>query len=62
MFLAPHPPLEIPEPWFSMVRDIELPRNVGEWSPGQSPLQLYNLPGFIGARYSRDDWHEVWRV
>lgn len=62
MFLAPHPPLEIPEPWYSMVRDIEPARNVGEWSRGQSPLQLYNLPGFVGAHHSREDWREVWRV
>lgn len=62
MFLAPHPPFDVPEPWYSMVRDIALPRNVGVWSPGQSPLQLYNLTGFVGSRYSRDDWREVWRV
>ncbi|MBD9527163.1 sulfatase [Paracoccus sp. PAR01] len=62
MFLAPHPPFHIPEPWYSMVRDIQMPRNVGRWSPGQSPLQLYNMTGIIGTRYSRDEWHEVWRV
>lgn len=62
MFLAPHPPLDIPEPWYSLVKDIELPQNVGQWSEGQSPLQLYNLPGYLGSRYSREDWREVWRV
>lgn len=64
MFLAPHPPLEIPQPWYSLVQDqeVELPSNVGRWSEGQSPLQLYNLPGFIGSRYSREQWREVWRV
>ncbi|MCA0270716.1 MAG: sulfatase-like hydrolase/transferase [Proteobacteria bacterium] len=62
MFLAPHPPFQIPEPWFSEVRDIEMPRNVGQWSAGQSPLQLHNLTGFIGARYDRAAWQEVWRV
>lgn len=62
MFLAPHPPFDIPEPWFSMVKEIELARNVGQWSEGQSPLQLYNLTGFIGSRYTREDWQEVWRV
>lgn len=62
MFLAPHPPFDIPEPWYSMVREIGLPRNVGRWSLGQSPLQLYNLTGFVGSRYSRADWEEVWRV
>ncbi|MBA8880992.1 sulfatase family protein [Phyllobacterium myrsinacearum] len=62
MFLAPHPPFDVPEPWYSMVHEIALPQNVGEWSAGQSPLQLYNLTGFIGSRYSRDDWQEIWRV
>lgn len=62
MFLAPHPPFDIPEPWYSMVREIDLPENVGRWSQGQSPLQLYNLTGFVGSRYERADWQEVWRV
>ena len=43
-------------------RDITLPANIGRWSPGQSPLQLYNLTGFVGTRYNREDWQEVWRV
>ncbi|MDA3960935.1 MAG: sulfatase-like hydrolase/transferase [Planctomycetota bacterium] len=64
MFLAPHPPLDIPEPWFSRIaaEDVTLPDNVGCWSPQQSPLQLYNLPGFLGGRYEREQWREVWRV
>lgn len=62
MFLAPHPPFDIPEPWYSMVDSVELPSNVGQWSSGQSPLQLYNLTGFIGSRYSRDEWQDIWRV
>ncbi|OOG63162.1 arylsulfatase [Sinorhizobium sp. A49] len=62
MFLAPHPPFDVPEPWFSLAREFDPPDNVGVWFSGQSPLQLYNLPGFLGARYSRDDWKEIWRV
>lgn len=62
MYLAPHPPLQIPEPWHSLVEAIDLPENVGRWSPGQSPLQLYNLPGYLGSRYTREDWREPWRV
>lgn len=62
MFLAPHPPFSIPEPYFSMVttKDFTLPENVGKWYPGQSPLQLYNLTGFIGTRYNREQWNEIW--
>ncbi|MDP6038369.1 MAG: sulfatase-like hydrolase/transferase, partial [Candidatus Latescibacteria bacterium] len=62
MFVAPHPPLDIPEPFYSQVKHIDLPENVGLWSAGQSPLQLYNLTGALGGRYTRDDWQEIWRV
>ena len=62
MFLAPHPPFSIPEPYFSMLttKDFVLPENVGQWYPGQSPLQMYNLTGFIGSRYTRAQWNEIW--
>lgn len=62
MFLAPHPPLDIPEPWYSLVDTVTLPENVGEWYARQSPLQLYNLPGFLGSRYTKNDWRHVWKV
>ena len=62
MFVSPHPPYDIPEPYFSKFKkeDFAIPDNVGHWYPGQSPLQLYHLPGFIGSRYSRGDWEEIW--
>src|SRR5690606_17229909 len=62
MFLAPHPPFHIPEPYFSMVDEkaVRLPDDVGVWYPGQSPLQLYNLTGFLGTRYTREEWRRVW--
>jgi arylsulfatase A-like enzyme len=62
MFVAPHPPFDIPEPWYSQVDRMDLPENVGSWYPGQSPLQLYNFPGFAGARCSRSDWERIWPV
>lgn len=62
MFVAPHPPYDIPEPWHSQVQQVELPANVGTWYPDQSPLQLYNLTGAIGTRYTREQWLPVWRV
>jgi arylsulfatase A-like enzyme len=62
MFLAPHPPFQIPEPYYSMYKDIKMPENVGRWYSGQSPLQLYQLTGFFGTRYSREQWQEIWRV
>lgn len=62
MFLAPHPPFSIPEPYYSMISpgDFTLPENVGQWYFGQSPLQMYSLTGFIGSRYSRQQWAEIW--
>lgn len=62
MFLAPHPPLDIPEPWYSMIRDAKLPDNVGVWYENQSPLQLYNLTGKLGTSYTRDEWQNIWNV
>ncbi|MFS0724794.1 sulfatase-like hydrolase/transferase [Paenibacillus sp. 1P07SE] len=62
MFLAPHPPLDVPEPWYSRVSACELPDNVGVWSEHQSPLQLYNLTGAVGTRYTREDWAKIWPV
>lgn len=62
MYLAPHPPFHIPDPYFSMYKpgDFYLPANVGRWYPGQSPLQMYSLTGFIGSRYTREQWNEIW--
>ncbi len=62
MFLSPHPPLAIPEPYYSKIKqaDLSIPENVGIWYDGQSPLQMYNLTGFIGSRYSREQWSEIW--
>ena len=64
MYLAPHPPFDVPEPWYSEVRseEIELPENVGKWYPNQSPLQKYNLTGYIGTSYTLEEWREAWRA
>lgn len=62
MYLAPHPPFDIPEPWFSRFELPELPENVGVWYEKQSPLQMYNLTGVVGSHYSIEEWRESWRV
>ncbi len=64
MFLAPHPPFDIPDPWYSQLSeaDVCLPENVGRWYPYQSPLQMYNLTGVVGSRYTLAQWKESWRV
>jgi arylsulfatase A-like enzyme len=62
MFLAPHPPFHVPDPYFSMFKtgDFTVPENVGRFYPGQSPLQMYSLTGFLGARYNREQWGQIW--
>lgn len=64
MYLAPHPPFDIPDPWYSMVKeqDVILPENVNQWYLYQSPLQKYNLTGYIGGNYTDEEWKESWRV
>lgn len=64
MFLAPHPPFDIPEPWYSRyaTEDFTLPDNVGVWAPHQSPLQLYNVTGMLGSHYTREEWAQSWRA
>jgi len=62
MFVAPHPPLDVPEPWYSMYKDEPIPDNVALWSYGQSPLQLYNLTGAIGNGYTKEQWRSIWQV
>ncbi|WP_036746217.1 sulfatase family protein [Paenibacillus sp. UNC451MF] len=62
MFHAPHPPLDIPDPWYNLVDKVDLPDNVGKWCGNQSPLQLYNLTGAIGTRYTREEWRQIWKV
>jgi arylsulfatase A-like enzyme len=64
MFLAPHPPFQIPEPYFSMYKNsvIKIPENVGKLSIDQSPLQAYNITGFLGFKYTREEWSRVWPV
>ncbi len=64
MFVAPHPPMEIPEKWFNLLKkeEVRLPENVAQFYKYQSPLQLYNLTGAIGTKYSKSDWIEAWRV
>lgn len=62
MYLAPHPPFHIPDPYFSMYKpgDYQVPENVGVWYPGQSPFQMYSLTGFLGSRYTREQWTDTW--
>ncbi len=62
MYLAPHPPFEVPDPYFSLLseKEVMIPENVGQWYAGQSPLQMYNITGFLGSRYTRQQWQGIW--
>ncbi len=62
MFIAPHPPFDIPSPWYEKFKDVPMARNVGNWDKLQSPLNLYHMSGAIGARYQRDEWQDPWNV
>ncbi len=62
MFIAPHPPFDIPSPWYERFEEVQMADNVGVWNSLQSPLNLYHMAGAIGARYQRDEWQEPWRV
>ena len=64
MYLAPHPPFDIPDPWFSKVKkeEVRLPENVGVWYPHQSPLQKYNVTGVVGNTHTTEEWKESWRA
>jgi len=64
MYLAPHPPLCIPEPYYSMYKttDVKVSENVSKWYEKQSPLQLYQITGAVGNGYEKSEWAETWRV
>ena len=62
MFLAPHPPLDIPEPWYSKYTSVPMSGNVCQWYSHQSPLQIYNLSGAIGTKFTEEVYKEAWRV
>lgn len=64
MYLAPHPPLDIPELYFDMfqLEDVKMPENVGKWYSKQSPLQMYNLTGAVGTQYNLEQWREAFRT
>jgi arylsulfatase A-like enzyme len=63
-FWSPHCPLTVPEPYASMYdpAKVELPENIGQWYEGQSAMQLINLPGFMGATASMEDWRKAWAI
>ncbi len=61
-FWAPHVPLDLPEPYYSMYPPdaIELTETVGRWYPGQPDVLLDRICGQIGRSALRDEYRQVW--
>ncbi len=64
MFWLPHPPLWVPEPYFSMFDpdEIELPANVGKICGDHPPSNMLSFPGQLGAHVPMEQWHKAWAV
>ena len=63
-FWLPHCPLAVPPPYYEMFDpdQLALPASVGRWYPGQSPMQLVNLPGHVAASTTPAGWRKAWAV
>jgi len=59
---APHPPLRVPEPYFSMFDPdrLELPANVGQVPPGEPSNRRHGIAGQLGRGISMEQWRKVW--
>jgi len=62
LFWAPHPPLVVPEPYFSMYppEAIDLPETVGRWCDGQPASLLRQTCGQLGHTITRPEYREAW--
>jgi len=62
LFWAPHPPLSVPEPYFSMYpeAEIDLPETVGRWYAGQPATLLWQSCGMMGLGRNRQEYRQAW--
>ncbi|NKB71624.1 MAG: sulfatase-like hydrolase/transferase [Candidatus Latescibacteria bacterium] len=62
LFWAPHPPLEVAEPYFSMYppESIDMPPTVGQWCPGQPASLLAQSCGQMGLGQLREEYRDGW--
>jgi len=58
----PHPPLVIPEPYYSMYdpEAIPLPPNIGASNADKAPMHMQHIPGQVGANRTLAEWRETW--
>lgn len=59
---APHPPLELPEPYASMFDPdrLDLPSNVGVTANGEPPNRRQGMPAQLAEGLSEQQWRDVW--
>lgn len=62
LFWAPHPPLSVPEPYYSMYpeAEIDLPETVGRWYEGQPATLLWQSCGMMGLGRNREEYRQAW--
>jgi len=61
-FWAPHPPLRLPEPYYSLFAPdrIDLPENVGKPARGEPPRRRGAMPAKLAEGISEEQWRRVW--
>lgn len=59
---APHPPLRVPEPYYSMFDParLDLPANVGVVPPGEPASRRRGVPAQLAEGIGMDQWRRVW--
>jgi len=59
---APHPPLQVPEPYASMFAPdrVVLPPNVGLPARGEPPGRRRGVPAQLAVGVSLEDWYKAW--
>ncbi len=61
-FWAPHPPLKVPEPYYSMYdpQKIELPKNINLPCQNEPSARRKGVPAQLAENISETEWKKVW--
>ncbi len=59
---APHPPMRLPEPYYSLFppEQIKLPDNVGIPAVGEPPKRRNGVPARLAENVGEQQWREAW--